>query len=146
MICIAGNISFNGLIYPKDREPNASEYFEVVEGGADLITRFLHEARAEHGCTVKGPHDDERLSQEEQPSRTPAVPEIQQSEQQSSTDTSGNSSGQNARHTRQESPRGTTQLDEGQNWHEVHIERHGISKTITSRTAPSNVTQCDFSR
>ncbi|KAB8225654.1 hypothetical protein BDV33DRAFT_198566 [Aspergillus novoparasiticus] len=122
MICIAGNISFNGLIYPKSREPNAREYYEVVEGGADLITRFLHEAQAEHGRTVSGPHVDVRNSREERSSGSPAGPTDEHREHQSARSTSADAEGQGGQETGLESQADTSADAEGQSGQETGLE------------------------
>ncbi|RAL14738.1 uncharacterized protein BO97DRAFT_465390 [Aspergillus homomorphus CBS 101889] len=59
-IHIAGNVSFNGLIYPRSGggDKNTKLCFEVLEGGATLITRLLSEPgfKKQHNCTVDGPN------------------------------------------------------------------------------------------
>lgn len=175
MICIAGNISFNGLIYPKSREPNAREYFEVVEGGAHLITRLLHEAQAEHGCSVNGPHVNEQSSHEETTSGTPIgsinehheyqslrggsanakgrngngkdnkVPNNEQTIQEGPTDNSAGAEGWGGQ-TRQESPHGTRTIDEEQNLHENHEGRQVLGDSTLSDIGSRRPSQAEVLR
>ncbi|KAJ6024549.1 hypothetical protein N7540_005346 [Penicillium herquei] len=65
MIHVAGNVSFNGLIYPRSegKDTNAKLRFEVLEGGASLIARFLCESHVQHKCVVDGPNIERNFSE-----------------------------------------------------------------------------------